>query len=91
MNLKELTPKHHRMITALVLEGLTQKDVCDRYDIRETRLSMLQKDPIWKKEEAKLIGQIREQCFSRIHQLAPKAIEALAESIKPQREEGDPE
>ena len=87
---KELTPKHHRMITALVLEGLTQKEVCDRYDISETRLSILRKDRTWKKEEGKLIGQFRANCFSRIQQLAPEAIEALAETIKPYRDDGTP-
>jgi len=88
--LKKITPRHERIIEALVLEGKTQKAVCDEFGMSEARLSTLRKSELWRKAESQLSAELRTRSLHQLQALVPKAIEALEETVgrKIELEEG---
>jgi|TARA_B100000959_G_scaffold276609_1_gene331618 hypothetical protein len=79
--LKKITPRHERMIESLVLEGISQKAVCEKFGMSETRLSTLRKTDLWRKEEQKLSHDLRTRSLHQLQALVPKAIMALEETV----------
>ena len=53
------------MIEALVLQGMTAKEVCEEFGISASRLSVLRKTKAWKDEENILNERFRDECFSK--------------------------
>ncbi len=73
--------RHRVMMECLVLEGLTPREVSKRFDISESRLSVLRKSALWQIEEENLKKDHLKDYQYRLASLIPKAIDALEESV----------
>lgn len=68
---------------ALVLEGMTPREVSKRFEITEGRLSTLRKSPLWQIEETKLREERFSQHKGRLESMIPLALDALQETVVP--------
>ena len=82
-NLKNLTPRHRLMMESLVIDGLTPREVRERFDISEPRLSIIRKSPLWRQQEHELRDSMRADHKSRMERLVPKALDALEDVVQP--------
>ena len=69
------------MIEAITVEGATGKEVCERFNISAPRLSVLRQTKLWKDEENSLNEKTRNEALQKIQSLAPKAIQALEDTV----------
>ena len=74
-NLKKLTSRHKKMITALVLDGRKQSEIAKEFGISQTRLPQLKRDPLWAAEESALVERYRSECISKIQLLVPDLVD----------------
>ena len=54
-SLKEISDRHRLIMMGIVLEGMTDKEVTEKFEISQTRLAQLKKSPLWKKESKSLV------------------------------------
>lgn len=80
-NSKNTNNRHRLMMDALVLEGLTSREVAKRFGISETRISILRKSALWKMEEEKLRNEYVKTHQYKLASLIPEAINALGEAV----------
>jgi len=66
----------------IVLEGMSDKEVTEKYDISQTRLTQLKKSPLWKKESKALVDEHLLEHKGRMRELIPLAIDTLAETMQ---------
>lgn len=81
VGIKKLNSRHKRMIEAITVEGITGKEVCERFNISAPRLSVLRQTKLWKDEEKSLNEKTRNEALQKIQSLAPKAIQALEDTV----------
>jgi len=79
--IKKLNSRHKRMIEVITVEGATGKEVCERFNISAPRLSVLRQTKLWKDEEKSLNEKTRNEALQKIQSLAPKAIQALEDTV----------
>lgn len=68
---------------ALVLEGMTPREVSKRFEMSEGRLSILRKSPLWQIEEKNLREERFSQHKGRLESMIPLALDALNETVVP--------
>ena len=84
IGIKKLNSRHKRMIEALAVHGATGKEVCDKFNISASRLSVLRQTKLWQDEEKNISEEVRQNNISKILKLAPKAIQTLEDTVGPQ-------
>jgi hypothetical protein len=82
IEIKKLNSRHRRMIEAITVEGSTGREVCERFGISAPRLSVLRQTKLWKDEETSLNEKVRNESIQKLQSLAPKAIQALEETVE---------
>jgi hypothetical protein len=82
IEIKKLNSRHKRMIEAITVEGATGREVCERFGISAPRLSVLRQTKLWKDEETSLNLKARNEALQKLQSLAPKAIQALEETVE---------
>ena len=80
-SLKEISVRHRLIMMGIVLEGMTDKEVTEKFEISQTRLTQLKKSPLWKKESKSLVDSHLEEHKGRMRDLVPLAIDTLAEAM----------
>lgn len=86
MSIKSTTNKHRLMMEALVLEGMTPREVSKRFGITESRLSILRKSPLWVIEEKQLRDDHLASYRGRMSSLIPQALQALEDTVAPEND-----
>jgi len=81
-SLKEISDRHRLIMMGIVLEGMSDKEVTEKYDISQTRLTQLKKSPLWKKESKALVDEHLLEHKGRMRELIPLAIDTLAETMQ---------
>jgi soluble cytochrome b562 len=81
-SLKEVSDRHRLIMFDLVLEGLADREICDKYDLSQARLCQLKKSPLWKKESALLVDEHLAGHKHRMQTLIPLAIDTLKETMQ---------
>ena len=81
-SLKEISDRHRLIMMGIVLEGMTDKEVTEKFEISQTRLTQLKKSPLWKKESKALVDEHLLEHKWRISELIPLAIDTLAETMQ---------
>ena len=76
---QKLNSRHYNMLHAYVTEGLSNKEMSNRYDLNEGYIPTIKNSPAWKKEELALRDEILGSHKSHIEKLVPDAIEALSQ------------
>ena len=80
-SLKEISDRHRLIMMGIVLEGMTDKEVTEKFEISQTRLTQLKKSPLWKKESKSLVDSHLEEHKGRMRDLVTLAIDTLAEAM----------
>lgn len=82
MTLKnDLKSKHRTMMEDMVFDGLTAREVCDKYDMTEARFSLIRKSPLWVLEERELRANYRIDRVKSMESLLPLAIKAFHDGV----------
>lgn len=79
--LQKLGENHETMITAMVIEGLSQKEVLERYDISPSRLSTIMRSGVWKQKIAKVRREHTKQLYVMFEAHRELAIKKISELI----------
>lgn len=80
--IKELSDRHRLIMISLVLEGMSNKEVCDRFDLSLTRLVQLKKSPIWQAESKALVADHLSESKGKLREMVPLALDCLHETMK---------
>lgn len=82
MALASISTRHRAMMDDLVLEGMKAGEVASKYDITDSRLSVIRRSPLWVYEEAKLREEKLTNQRKRMEDLVPKALDALEDTVQ---------
>ena len=52
MSIDKLTARHEALMRELVLDGNTAREVAAKFDMTESRLSVIRSSPIWIEKES---------------------------------------
>lgn len=77
----KLTDKHLLMMREMVLEGKTQSEISEEYDITTSRLSLLVNEESWKKVQLQMRSEVFTATRIRIEGLMGKAVSVLKEGM----------
>ena len=92
---QKLNSRHYKMLYAYVSEGLSNRDLANRFDMNEGYIPTIKNSPAWKKEETALWEEILGEHKNNISNLIPDAIETLSQVmnnriLEEKGENGDP-
>ena len=93
--LDKMNSRHYKMLYAYVTEGLSNRDMANRFDMNEGYIPTIKNSPAWKKEEEALRNEIYGSHKAKLGNLVPDAIEALSQVmnnriLQEKTPEGDP-
>ena len=91
----KLNSRHYKMLYAYVTEGLSNRDMANRFDMNEGYMPTIKNSPAWKKEEDALREEIYGSHKAKLGNLIPDAIETLSQVMNnriltEKGENGDP-
>ena len=91
----KLNSRHYKMLYAYVTEGLSNRDMANRFDMNEGYMPTIKNSPAWKKEEDALREEIYGSHKAKLGNLIPDAIETLSQVMNnrimtEKGEDGDP-
>ena len=81
LSVQKLTNRHRLMMDALVFEGLTGNQICDRFGIVPSRLSVLRNSPLWIEEEGELRSLYLKENLNSLQEALPDAVQALKDTV----------
>ena len=71
----KLNSRHYKMLYAYVTEGLSNRDMANRFDMNEGYMPTIKNSPAWKKEEDALREEIYGSHKAKLGNLIPDAID----------------
>ncbi len=91
----KLNSRHYKMLYAYVTEGLSNRDMANRFDMNEGYMPTIKNSPAWKKEEDALREEVYGLHKAKLGNLVPDAIETLSQVMNnrilaEKGENGDP-
>ena len=93
--LEKMNSRHYKMLYSYVTEGLSNRDMANRFDMNEGYIPTIKNSPAWKKEEEALRNEIYGSHKAKLGNLVPDAIETLSQVMNnriltEKGENGDP-
>ena len=93
--IEKMNSRHYKMLYAYVTEGLSNRELANRFDMNEGYIPTVKNSPAWKKEEQALREEIYGSHQARLSNLVPDAIETLSQVMNnriltEKGENGDP-
>ena len=79
--IQSISNKHRLMMEALVFDGLTPREACAKYDMTDSRFSIIRKSPLWILEERELRAQFRLERKKEIESMVPAALKTLRTNL----------
>jgi isopenicillin N synthase-like dioxygenase len=84
----KLNSRHYKMLYAYVTEGLSNRDMANRFDMNEGYMPTIKNSPAWKKEEDALREEIYGshkaklgKRYLKLQDMGTKVVAALARSL----------
>jgi hypothetical protein len=93
--IEKMNSRHYKMLYSYVTEGLSNRDMANRFDMNEGYIPTIKNSPAWKKEEEALRNEIYGSHKAKLGNLVPDAIETLSQVMNnriltEKGENGDP-
>lgn len=80
--IQSITNRQRAMMRDLVLNGISQKECSEKYDVTEQHLSVIVNSPLWKKEAAIMHDNAVGEYKSQMLTLIPKALKNVNEIME---------
>jgi len=82
MEIQKISDRHRCIMVDKVLKGLTGVELCSKYDISQTHLSVLVNSPLWKKESAIMHDNHMGEFKGKLMNLVPAALKNVQEIME---------
>jgi len=82
MEIQKISDRHRCIMKDKVLTGLTGVELCSKYNISQTHLSVLTNSPLWKKEAAIMFDNHMEEHKGQLMTMIPKALKNVNEIME---------
>ena len=82
MEIQKISDRHRCIMVDKVLKGMTGVELCEKYDISQTHLSVLVNSPLWKKESAIMHDNHMNDFKGKLLNMVPKALKNVHEIME---------